>query len=42
MSDNIDIKEIVKKENQIYVKTDLLTEKVIDYCPGCGHGTTHR
>ncbi len=36
------IKEIVKPENLAYRKSDLLTENVMSYCPGCGHGTVHR
>lgn len=34
--------EIIKPENLIYKKTSLLTNKVMHYCPGCGHGTVHR
>ncbi len=34
--------EIIKAENLVYKKTDLMTDKVLSYCPGCGHGTTHR
>jgi len=34
--------EIIKPENLVYKKTDLMTDKVLSYCPGCGHGTTHR
>ena len=41
MSD-INIKDIIKPENQVYVKTKLMTDKALSYCPGCGHGTTHR
>ncbi len=36
------IKEIVKPENLAYRKSGLLTESVMSYCPGCGHGTAHR
>jgi 2-oxoglutarate/2-oxoacid ferredoxin oxidoreductase subunit beta len=36
------IKEIVKPENLAYRKSSLLTENVMSYCPGCGHGTVHR
>jgi 2-oxoglutarate ferredoxin oxidoreductase subunit beta len=36
------IKEIVSEENLVYKKTSLMTEKVLSYCPGCGHGTAHR
>lgn len=34
--------EIVKPENLVYQKTKVLTDKVMHYCPGCGHGTAHR
>lgn len=37
------IKEDIRKpENLVYKKTELLTDKVMSYCPGCGHGTAHR
>src|SRR5450759_5202727 len=36
------IKEIIKPENLVYKKTDLMTENTLSYCPGCGHGTAHR
>jgi 2-oxoglutarate ferredoxin oxidoreductase subunit beta len=38
----MDIKDIIKEENKVYSKTPLLNDKVLSYCPGCGHGTTHR
>ncbi len=38
----MDIKDIIKPENLVYKKTSLLTDKVLSYCPGCGHGTAHR
>ena len=41
MSD-ITIKDIIKPENLVYEKTDLMTDKTLSYCPGCGHGTAHR
>lgn len=34
--------EIISPENLVYKKTSLLTDKVLTFCPGCGHGTTHR
>jgi 2-oxoglutarate ferredoxin oxidoreductase subunit beta len=37
-----DIKEFVQPENLVYKKTNLMTDKVLSYCPGCGHGTAHR
>ena len=36
------LKEIISDENLVYKRTSLMTEKVLSYCPGCGHGTTHR
>jgi 2-oxoglutarate ferredoxin oxidoreductase subunit beta len=38
----ITLQDIIKPENQVYVKTKLMTDKNLSYCPGCGHGTTHR
>lgn len=38
----MDIKDIIKPENLVYKKTDHMTDKVLSYCPGCGHGTAHR
>jgi len=38
----MDIKDIVKEENLVYTKTKLMTDNVLSYCPGCGHGTAHR
>ncbi len=34
--------EILQPENLVYKRTDLLTQKALSYCPGCGHGTAHR
>jgi len=36
------LEEIVKPENLVYVKTGLMTEKPLSFCPGCGHGVVHR
>ncbi len=36
------IKEIIKPENLAYEKTELMTDNILSYCPGCGHGTAHR
>lgn len=33
---------IITPENLVYSKTKVLTDKVLHYCPGCGHGTAHR
>ncbi len=42
MSDTIIKEQIFKPENIVYKKTDLMTDNVLSYCPGCGHGTAHR
>jgi len=35
--------DLVKKtENAVYVKTKLMTDNTLSYCPGCGHGVAHR
>jgi len=34
--------EICQPENLVYKRTELLTDKALSYCPGCGHGTAHR
>lgn len=34
--------EIIKPENLVYRRTPVLTDNVMHYCPGCGHGTAHR
>lgn len=34
--------DIKKPENLVYTKTKVLTDNVMHYCPGCGHGTIHR
>ncbi len=35
-------KDIIKPENLVYRKSKVLTDNVMHYCPGCGHGTAHR
>lgn len=34
--------DIRTEENLVYKKTSVLTDEVLSYCPGCGHGTAHR
>jgi 2-oxoglutarate ferredoxin oxidoreductase subunit beta len=34
--------DIIKPENLIYKRTPVLTDNVMHYCPGCGHGLIHR
>lgn len=38
----MEIKDIIKPENLVYRRTPLMTDKMLSYCPGCGHGTIHR
>jgi 2-oxoglutarate ferredoxin oxidoreductase subunit beta len=42
MAEATGIKEIIKPENLVYKRTNVLTDNVMHYCPGCGHGTVHR
>ncbi len=37
----MDINEIIKPENLVFKRTELMTDKTLSYCPGCGHGTAH-
>jgi len=34
--------DIRKDENIVYKRTDLLVDRPLSYCPGCGHGVVHR
>jgi 2-oxoglutarate ferredoxin oxidoreductase subunit beta len=36
------IKEFIKPENLVYKKSGIMTDNILHYCPGCGHGTAHR
>lgn len=38
----MDINEIIKPENLVYKKSPVLTDNVMHYCPGCGHGVIHK
>jgi len=42
MAENIKLEDIIKEENKVFVKTPLLTDNELSYCPGCGHGVAHR
>jgi 2-oxoglutarate ferredoxin oxidoreductase subunit beta len=33
--------DIIKPENLVYQRTELMTCNTLSYCPGCGHGTAH-
>ncbi|NCA76253.1 MAG: 2-oxoglutarate oxidoreductase [Alphaproteobacteria bacterium] len=34
--------DIRKPENIVYRKSNLMVDRPLSYCPGCGHGTVHR
>lgn len=34
--------DIIKPENLVYKRTSVLTDAIMHYCPGCGHGVVHR
>lgn len=34
--------DIIQPENLVYKRTNLLVDRALSYCPGCGHGTVHR
>ena len=38
----MDIQDIIKEENLVYRSSKLITDKVFNFCPGCGHGTALR
>ncbi len=42
MSDILTPEEIIKKGEQVFVKTKAMTDAELSYCPGCGHGVAHR
>jgi 2-oxoglutarate/2-oxoacid ferredoxin oxidoreductase subunit beta len=42
MAENTVNNDIIKEENLVYTKTKLMTDNILHYCPGCGHGTAHR
>lgn len=38
----MELSEIIKDENQVYVKPKLLNDRIMHYCPGCSHGVVHK
>jgi len=42
MAEQIKTEDIIKEENLVFDRTQLLTDNVFHYCPGCGHGVVHR
>jgi 2-oxoglutarate/2-oxoacid ferredoxin oxidoreductase subunit beta len=37
----ISLEDIIKPENLVHERTKLMTDNILSYCPGCGHGTAH-
>ena len=42
MAENFDTAQFIKPENLVYKKPGVMTDNVMHYCPGCGHGTVHQ
>ncbi|MFC4666045.1 thiamine pyrophosphate-dependent enzyme [Falsiporphyromonas endometrii] len=38
----MDINDIIKPENLVYKKPELLNDVAMHYCPGCSHGVVHK
>lgn len=38
----MEIKDIIKEENKVYFKPELLDDVHMHYCPGCSHGVIHK
>ena len=36
------VKDIIKPENLVYKKPDLMNDTDMHYCPGCSHGVVHK
>lgn len=39
---SIDVTELIKPENVVYQKPELMNETTMHYCPGCSHGVVHK
>jgi 2-oxoglutarate ferredoxin oxidoreductase subunit beta len=37
-----DLKDIIEPANMVYSKSRLLTDTVMNYCPGCSHGVANK
>ncbi len=42
MEEILTAKDIIEKGELVFEKTECLTDNVLSYCPGCGHGVAHR
>ena len=38
----MNIEDIKRPENIVYLKSPIMTDNVMHYCPGCSHGTVHK
>ena len=38
----MELKDIIRPENKVYSKPELLDEVHMHYCPGCSHGVIHK
>ena len=38
----MEINDIIREENKVYCKPELLEEVHMHYCPGCSHGVIHK
>jgi 2-oxoglutarate ferredoxin oxidoreductase subunit beta len=38
----METKDIIKPENLVYSKSELLVDTIMHYCPGCTHGVVHK
>ncbi len=38
----MELKDIIKPENLVYDKSDVQTDAIMHYCPGCSHGVVHK
>ena len=38
----MDIKSIIKSENLVYKRPELMNDVMMHYCPGCSHGVVHK
>jgi 2-oxoglutarate/2-oxoacid ferredoxin oxidoreductase subunit beta len=38
----MNVDDVIKGENKVFGRTALLSDDILTYCPGCGHGVVHR
>ncbi|MCG6190582.1 thiamine pyrophosphate-dependent enzyme [Maribellus maritimus] len=38
----MELKDIIKPENLVYDKSEVQTDTIMHYCPGCSHGVVHK